>query len=106
MESVMPSALSVPICEPTSRSGACKGRTKREANDHRDPERDRNLHNGPSQVLQVLEKRLGSFALRQIAKFKNISQRHLDEGVNAARGTKDHAPPASRKCLAYWRREF
>src|SRR6266542_4449634 len=32
MESVMPSALRVPICEPTSRSGACSTRTSVERN--------------------------------------------------------------------------
>src|SRR5207247_8787232 len=30
----------------------------------------------PAQIFQVLKKRLGRFALRQVAKFKNVSQGH------------------------------
>src|SRR5437016_14400310 len=53
--------------------------TKRKTGNHRDPERDRHLHDRPAQVLQMLEKRLGGFALRRIAKFENVSQCHRIE---------------------------
>src|SRR6266550_3606219 len=51
-------------------------RPKRETNNHRDTERESYLHDGPTQVFQMLEKRLGRFGLRRIAKFENVLQRH------------------------------
>jgi len=51
-------------------------RSKREANDHRQHERDRHLDDGPAQVLQMLEKRLRRLAFRKLAKFENVPQRH------------------------------
>ena len=51
-------------------------RAKRETNNHRDTQRESHLHDGPAQVFQMLEKRLGRFGLRRITKFENVSQRH------------------------------
>src|SRR4030095_8965888 len=51
-------------------------RAKRKTNNHRDTERESHLHDGPAQVFQMLEKRLGRFGLGRITKFKNVSQRH------------------------------
>ena len=50
--------------------------TKGEAQHHRHQQRDCHLHDGPAQVFEVLEKRLGDFALRQVSKLENVSQSH------------------------------
>src|SRR2546430_708378 len=50
--------------------------TKDEAQHHRRQECDGHLHDGPAQVFEVLEKRLGGFALRQVPKFENVAQSH------------------------------
>ena len=89
IESVMPSALSAPTCDPDFLQRRLhdphQQRSKRETNDHRDDQRDRHLYDGPSQILEMLEKRLGSFALGQFAKFENVSQRHRVRLISAAR---------------------
>src|SRR6266480_6356054 len=54
-------------------------RAKRETSNHRNAERESDLHDGPAQVFQMLEKRLGRFGLRRITKFKDVSQRHRTE---------------------------
>src|SRR5215216_447123 len=69
-------------------------RAKRETNDHRNTERESNLHDGPAQVLQMLEKRLGRFSLRRITKFKNVSQRHRTE--NSMRRERQKAASGER----------
>src|SRR5438093_2605003 len=53
-----------------------ESRAKREANNHGGAKRQSHLHDGPSQVFKMFEKRLRSFALRPVAKFKDVSQRH------------------------------
>ena len=76
----MPSALSVPTCDPRSvkrcLDNAHQRRAKRKTDNHRDPHRESHLHDGPAQVFQMLEKRFGCFALRRITKFEDVSERH------------------------------
>src|SRR5207249_3425794 len=67
---------------------------EREANDHRHDERDRHLHDGPAQVFEMLEKRLGRFALRQLAKFENVSQRHW---IESQRRSSERKPRAASR---------
>ncbi len=55
---------------------------KDEAQRHRRQERDGHLHDGPAQVFEVLEKRLGGFALRLVSKFKNVAQSHDAQSWN------------------------
>src|SRR4029077_15836497 len=54
-------------------------RAKRETNNHRETHRESHLHDGPTQVFQMFEKRLGRFGLRRITKFKKFSPRHRTE---------------------------
>src|SRR6266550_727445 len=61
-------------------------RPKRETNNHRDTERESYLHDGPAQVFQMLEKRLGRFGLRRITKFKNVSRRDRQKTPSGERG--------------------
>src|SRR5262245_15975338 len=62
---------------------AYQRRAKCETNNHGNTQGESHLHDGPAQVFQMLEKRFGSFALRQIAKLENVAQRHRTE--NSAR---------------------
>src|SRR5574338_405376 len=53
-----------------------QGAAKRETDDHRYSKRESHLHNGPPQVFQMLQKRLGRFSLRRITEFEDVSQGH------------------------------
>jgi len=77
---VIPSALSVPICEQhhaVRLQYPHEARTKRKANNHRDAEREASSQWSIADLRDVRET-LGSFALRRVAKFENVFQRHWD----------------------------
>ena len=50
--------------------------SKSEANNHGCDQSDCHFYDGPTQIFEMLEKRFGSFALRQFAKFENVPKRH------------------------------
>src|SRR5262249_3663076 len=52
-------------------------RAKRKTDNHCNRQRQGHFHDGPAQVFQMLEKRLGGLGFRRIAKSEDVSQRHL-----------------------------